>query len=168
MNIKYPFILSEVPIEEDGGYCIEYPDLPGCKCYGDTKEETILNGEEAVKAWLAAAHERGDEIPILPEGDSILIHSGRWVQRAPKSLHADLAVLAKAEGVSLNTLVISLLTEGVAIRKHSLSPQTAQRPQSLISEHHLPYGKDSYHAKTKKSSCEGTTSSEKETKRTKG
>ena len=98
MDIKYTFILSEVPNEEGGGYSIEYPDLPGCKSYGDTKEETFLNGEEAVKAWLAAARERGVEIPTPPDGDSILIHSGRWVQRAPKSLHADLAALAKEEG----------------------------------------------------------------------
>src|SRR4030042_3075706 len=39
--------------------------------------------------------------------------SGKWVQRVPKSLHAKLAAKAEKEGVSLNTLVVSLIAEGL-------------------------------------------------------
>jgi antitoxin HicB len=39
--------------------------------------------------------------------------SGKFVARVPKSVHAKLSSRAKAEGVSLNTLVVSLLSEGL-------------------------------------------------------
>ena len=42
--------------------------------------------------------------------------SGKWVQRVPKSLHANLAAKAEKEGVSLNTLVVSLIAEGLGRR----------------------------------------------------
>ena len=42
--------------------------------------------------------------------------SGKWVQRVPQSLHAKLAARAEKEGVSLNTLVVSLIAEGLGRR----------------------------------------------------
>ena len=42
--------------------------------------------------------------------------SGRFVQRVPKSLHARLATQAKKEGVSLNTFILSLISEGLGHR----------------------------------------------------
>lgn len=45
--------------------------------------------------------------------------SGRFVARVPKSVHARLASRAKAEGVSLNALVLSLLSEGLGRREVS-------------------------------------------------
>jgi antitoxin HicB len=43
--------------------------------------------------------------------------SGKFVQRLPKSLHAKLVKRAKQEGVSLNTLVLAFITEGVGRRE---------------------------------------------------
>jgi antitoxin HicB len=42
----------------------------------------------------------------------------RLMQRLPRSLHANLVARAKAEGTSLNTLVIMLLAEGLGRREH--------------------------------------------------
>jgi hypothetical protein len=39
--------------------------------------------------------------------------SGKWVQRVPRSLHAKLILLARAEGVSMNHLVIAALSEWI-------------------------------------------------------
>ncbi|WP_269470959.1 toxin-antitoxin system HicB family antitoxin [Sulfuritortus calidifontis] len=39
--------------------------------------------------------------------------SGRFVTRLPKSVHAKLAERAKAEGVSLNALVLAFIAEGL-------------------------------------------------------
>ncbi|PWB40712.1 MAG: hypothetical protein C3F19_09470 [Rhodocyclales bacterium] len=44
-------------------------------------------------------------------------YSGRLVLRMPQSLHAKLAQAAEAEGVSLNTYMLYLLTERNAARK---------------------------------------------------
>lgn len=40
-------------------------------------------------------------------------YSGQWRVRVPKSLHAELALRAKLEGVSLNTLIATLLAKGL-------------------------------------------------------
>ena len=60
---NYPFFMSILPPEEGGGYLIEFPDLPGCMSDGDTIEETIENGKDAVFCWIESAKEFGDEIP---------------------------------------------------------------------------------------------------------
>ena len=60
---SYPFLISILPIEEGGGYLIEFPDLPGCMSDGETIEETIENGSDAVVCWIETAREFGDEIP---------------------------------------------------------------------------------------------------------
>ncbi|NRA89548.1 MAG: toxin-antitoxin system HicB family antitoxin, partial [Simkaniaceae bacterium] len=39
--------------------------------------------------------------------------SGQWRTRVPKSLHADLVRRAKYEGVSLNMLVTSILSDSM-------------------------------------------------------
>lgn len=50
--------------------------------------------------------------------------SGKFVQRIPRSLHEKLARLAEREGVSLNTLVTSILSEAVSAR---LKPRGTNR-----------------------------------------
>ena len=59
----YPFLISILPPEEGGGYLIEFPDLPGCMSDGETIEETIENGKDAVFCWMETAKAFGDEIP---------------------------------------------------------------------------------------------------------
>lgn len=115
---EYPFTIRHLNQEEGGGYFIEFPDLPGCMSDGETIDEAIQNGNDAVNCWLAAANESGRAIP--KPGDFGRL-SGKWVQRVPKSIHAQLINRAQQEGVSLNTLVISMLAEalGYKHRAHS-------------------------------------------------
>jgi antitoxin HicB len=61
---------------------------------------------EAQKAW-------GREYPR----PTVSGMSGKFVQRLPKSLHAKLVKRAKQEGVSLNTLVLALIAEGIGKRE---------------------------------------------------
>lgn len=78
---------------------------------GETAEEAIKNGEDAVKAWIETAKTEKRTIPALGELEN---QSGKWVQRVPKSIHLRLVNRAKEEGVSLNTLVIMMLSESLA------------------------------------------------------
>lgn len=48
--------------EEEGGFVVFYPDLPGCITCGETKESALANALDAKKAWLEAALEDGMEI----------------------------------------------------------------------------------------------------------
>lgn len=108
LMIEYAFEVSPLAKPDGGGYLISFPDLPGCISDGATPEEAIKNGRDALKSWLSVAEEFGGEVP--PPAASV---SGRFVQRLPRSLHARLITRAKAEGVSLNTLVVSLVSQGI-------------------------------------------------------
>jgi antitoxin HicB len=104
----YPFIVRPLAADEGGGYLIEFPDLPGCISDGETVDEAVANGMDARREWLAVAQEQGRTVPGA--GGQL---SGKWLQRVPRSLHTRLVERAEREGVSLNTLVISLIAEGL-------------------------------------------------------
>jgi antitoxin HicB len=114
-RIDYPFEIRPLSKEEGGGYAITFPDLPGCCSDGATPEEAINNGRDALESWLAVAREFGDEL-AKPFSNA----SGRFVQRVPRSLHAQLIARAKIEGVSLNTLVVSIVSQGLGQRQTEL------------------------------------------------
>ena len=63
MTLEYPFQLRQLTEAEGGGWLITFPDLPGCMSDGETPEEAVANGEDAVVAWLQAVRETGREIP---------------------------------------------------------------------------------------------------------
>ena len=110
----YAHVVSPLAAEEGGGYLITFPDLPGCMSDGGTEAEAIANGRDAFESWTSARVDAGKPVPepaYKPE--PIITASGRFVTRLPKSIHAKLADRAKAEGVSLNTLVLTLIAEGL-------------------------------------------------------
>jgi antitoxin HicB len=112
-KFDYPFELRPLEKEEGGGWLIVFPDLPGCMSDGETPEDAIVNGRDAVSAWIKAAREAGREIPRPGE-----LPSGKFIARIPRSLHARLAARAKQEGVSMNALVSAFLAESLG-RKES-------------------------------------------------
>ena len=109
-DYDYPFTVRRLSDDDGGGYLIEFPDLPGCASDGESVEEALENGREALLSWMEVAREAGREIP---QPDSLYRYSGKWRMRVPKSLHAALARQAKREGVSLNALATALLAEGL-------------------------------------------------------
>jgi antitoxin HicB len=111
-DIEYRSAVRPLTEDEGGGYLIEFPDLPGCMSDGETIEEAIVNGEDAKRCWIAAMKEAGRPIPP-PSVEPVESYSGKWQLRAPKSLHRR---LAEREGVSLNTLAVTLLAEGLGER----------------------------------------------------
>jgi antitoxin HicB len=125
-TIAYPFEIRPLSKDEGGGYSITFPDLPGCRSDGTTPEEAIENGRDALAAWHAVAEEFGDQTP-----KPFSKVSGRFVQRVPRSLHAQLIARAQAEGVSLNTLVVSLVSQGIG--RDRPAAQTHRRPTARSS-----------------------------------
>ena len=127
-KIDYPFEIRPLSPDEGGGYSITFPDLPGCRSDGETIEETITNGRDAATAWLAVAREFGGTAP-----KPFSLASGRFVQRLPRSLHDQLITQAKSEGVSLNTLVVALVAEGLgrrlAVKRASVPARRARMPR---------------------------------------
>lgn len=107
----YPFVVRPLSRAEGGGWFITWPDLPGCMSDGATPEETVENGKDAFAAWMAVRQrdlKRPPPKPRTREGSP-----ARFVLRTPRSLHSRLVVRAQQEGVSLNTLVTTLIAESL-------------------------------------------------------
>ena len=111
-KIEYPLLLRPLGKDEGGGWLGEVPDLPGCVADGSTPEEAMREARDAVRSWIKTARLHGDHIPE-PSPTARTSYSGRWLLRTPKSLHKQLSERAKAEGVSLNTLAVTLLAQGL-------------------------------------------------------
>jgi antitoxin HicB len=60
---KYPFTVRPLSAEGGGGYPIECPDLPGCQSDGETPEEAVVNGRDAVRCYLLSCEKHGDPVP---------------------------------------------------------------------------------------------------------
>jgi predicted RNase H-like HicB family nuclease len=48
---------------EDGYFVVEVPSLPGCISQGKTREEALVNIEEAIALYIEVLQERGDSVP---------------------------------------------------------------------------------------------------------
>jgi antitoxin HicB len=106
------FEIRPLTAEEGGGFLIEFPEYPGCVADGETPEEAMREGRDALASYLRTLEELGRPVPS-PGEDA---YTGQWRQRVPKSLHAALSRRAEREGVSLNMLVTVLLAEGLGRR----------------------------------------------------
>ena len=112
----YAHIIEPIPENEGGGFLITFPDLPGCMADGATEAEAIEAGRDAFLTWISAVADMSDVIPkpvFTTVSATLLPSSGKFVQRVPKSIHAQLAAKAKQEGVSLNSLVLSFIADGL-------------------------------------------------------
>lgn len=63
LSLKYA--MSIYP-EDDGGYTVIIPDLPGCMSQGETLEEAIENINEARELWIETVYESGKKLIPLP------------------------------------------------------------------------------------------------------
>jgi antitoxin HicB len=111
MNLPYRIEL----IRDEDGWFASIPELPGCISQGVTAEEAVEMIRDAQRLWLQVALEDGDPIPE-PHADEHS-YSGKFNVRVPKDLHRWLAQEAERDGVSLNQLVVSILSRARGTRE---------------------------------------------------
>ena len=58
----YVLPIDLVP-EDDGGFMVSVPSLPGCISFGETADEAIRNIGEAAAAYIEVALRFGDPLP---------------------------------------------------------------------------------------------------------
>jgi antitoxin HicB len=110
----YPFEIRPLTGKEGGGFLISYPDFSDCISDGETIEDAMENGKDALGATIAALVAKSLPVPAPSSGGAA---SGKFVARVPKTIHAQLSTRAKSEGVSLNTLVVSFIAQGLGRRE---------------------------------------------------
>ncbi len=103
MKISYPAKISK----EGDGFIVEIIGLENCVTGGDTREETLFNGAEALSGVLEVMLEEGDDIPLPAEkGGNCHIEPAADVQVALltyfslKLNESSLAELARQLGTS--------------------------------------------------------------------
>src|SRR6266567_1784062 len=103
---EYAILVEPLADADGGGWLASVPALPGCMGDGETREAALAYVQNAIAEWKDAARQLGRDVP----GPAAL---GQWRQRAPRSLHEKLKIIAAREGVSLNAFVTSVLAEAV-------------------------------------------------------
>lgn len=90
-----------------------FSDFCECISDGETIEEAIAHDRDALAGTIAALKAKGFAVPAPNSGG---VASGKFVARVPKTIHAQLATRSKAEGVSLNVLVLVFVAKGLGRR----------------------------------------------------
>ena len=62
MEVKYTVLIEK---NEEGGYTVIVPSLPGCITQGDTWQEAMANAREAIAGYIEALKDIGK--PVLVE-----------------------------------------------------------------------------------------------------
>jgi predicted RNase H-like HicB family nuclease len=64
------------PDEEEGGYTVTVPALPGCITQGDSFEDAIARARDAIQGYLESMVAHGETIPLDPVAEE-LTQTGR-------------------------------------------------------------------------------------------
>lgn len=71
--MKYTVILQR---ENDGGYVVSVPALPGCVSQGDSREEALKNIEEAIELYLEDVKAAGEPVPAEDGREYVEVTAG--------------------------------------------------------------------------------------------
>ncbi|MCX6050370.1 MAG: toxin-antitoxin system HicB family antitoxin [Chloroflexi bacterium] len=112
LQLPYTIEVVRDATDEYSGWFARVVELPGCMTQADTFDELDEMMQDAMRAWIETAQEKGLSIPEPRPGDP---YSGKFVIRVPRSLHRELAETAARDGVSLNTFVNVALARVVGV-----------------------------------------------------
>ena len=70
--MRYTVVLEQ---EDDGGYSVSVPALPGCHSQGDTRDEALANIREAIGLYVESLRDAGEAIPTEAGKEFVEIES---------------------------------------------------------------------------------------------
>ena len=118
--------------DEDGEYVASLPEFPHLSALAATPEGAVREAQVVLEMVLDHMAEIGEE---PPEPQVVSSFSGQMRVRMPRTLHQKLAGRARIEDVSLNTLIVSLLAEGIgAMETLPLGERKTRRPKRMAGE----------------------------------
>ena len=120
----FPYRILTEWSDADGCWVARVPALPNLAAHGDTASEAAGEAEKAGELMVDALG------PKAPPPDRASGYSGNLRLRIPVSLHATLARTATIEGVSLNTILVSILARGAT---GEMQPAATPSPKKVPS-----------------------------------
>ena len=112
--------------DEDEGFIATVPEFPHISAFGQTAEEALRELDVVLEACVEFYEEEGIELPPPVKKQT---YSGQLRVRMPRGLHERLAGMAEDEGVSLNQVIVSLLSEGYGYRMGRRTKKRASRAE---------------------------------------
>jgi len=55
--LHYSLIIDWSP--DDAAFIVTVPELPGCRTYGETYEEAVIQAQDAIEGWLDVSRQDG-------------------------------------------------------------------------------------------------------------
>ena len=117
--------------EQDQVFIATVPEIENLNAFGSTPEEALRELEVAKELILKVMEEDGESIPLPSTYAS---SSGQLRVRMPKTLHASVAAEAYMEGISLNTYIVSRLSENNAYHKVQRAIEAAKPNLIMVKE----------------------------------
>ena len=114
--------------DDDGVFVARVPALgPGCVAHGKTEGEATKEAKTAATLMLDVLRE---DRKALPPEDASPDYSGQLRLRLPKTLHERISQMATAEGVSLNTMLLTLIADGHGWRSAGGGAPSENKPKA--------------------------------------
>lgn len=124
MAMVYPAIFHS----EDGGYWVEFPDLPGCFSEGESIAQAVIEASAALGAYLCSMMDRGQEFPAASDIRSISAAGSDFVS----IVSADPTAFQKRTRAVKKTLTIPEWLNDEAEKRHINFSSVLQ--QALIAQ----------------------------------
>lgn len=113
--IKQPYNII-IQQDLDGCFYAKVEELDGCFAEGQSAQEAWENIQDSMKNWMEIAQEMNVSIP-LPKANQDTEYSGKYLLRMPKKLHKELVETAEEDGISLNLLLVNLLSSRLPVHR---------------------------------------------------
>lgn len=136
--------------EEEGGYSVEIPALPGCFTCGDDYEDAVRMAADAARTWVASALGHGEAVPPysraeVPAGSEracvVFDADPSWIVEGPVVSAAEAARELGVSAGRVSHMLASGLLEGyrmgrrtfvttASIEARKAAPRPAGRPRA--------------------------------------
>ena len=137
MIASYPIQVSALSEDEGGGFQALFPPMARSAVgYGPTPQEAIADLQKVVPLFLKMMDKTEQTLPEVVSEKDWDDFSGKFNVRIAKMIHAQLVGLAEDQGVSLNSLVQTILTSGATALAAGKMFGALERPESKSK---LPY-----------------------------
>jgi predicted RNase H-like HicB family nuclease len=107
--LQQPYARIVIPVDQDS-YHAEILEFPGCYAQGETPADAYANLENVAESWIETCISEGQDIPTPSQS---VTFSGNVSLRLPRSVHRRASMLAERDQTSLNTFLVSAISERV-------------------------------------------------------
>ena len=114
LGLPYRIELRRDAADDERPWRAVVEDLPGCEVRGTTPPDAVSRVPAVMADWVASAQAAGRDVP---EPRDVRTYSGKLLLRMPQSLHAEVALAAERDQVSINAYITSLVAVGVQWRR---------------------------------------------------